>query len=93
MFVTALPIITDVSPLQFLKTCSPMLITELPIVADVSPLQSQNACLLMLVTEFGIVIEERLLQLRNAPLQINLQSLLMLQDVMSVETFVTNTKY
>ena len=53
---------TEVRPLQELKTASPMEVTELPMVTEVRPLQKEKAASPMVVTELGMVTEVRPVQ-------------------------------
>ena len=56
MFVTLLPIVTDVKPVQYWKATSPMLVTLLGMVIDVKPEQKLKAPSPMLVTLLGMTV-------------------------------------
>ena len=85
MFVTLLPMVMEVSPVQPENALHPILVTLLPMVTEVSPLQYWNAQLPILVTLSGMVIEISPVQPENAYSPILVTPLPMVMEVSPVQ--------
>ena len=66
MYLTPLPIFTDVRPLQPKKALFSILVTELGMVIEDSSRQAKNAYLPMIVAPSSMTTDVNLLQLENA---------------------------